>query len=77
MDKIIKFIMDNKWLQSILVDWIPILLLTSSSILYPIWWINGNLDGDNIYEEIYLKVGVAVTSYGGLIANIIWLIRKR
>lgn len=78
IDKIVKYVLDNKRIFiSIFFDWIPITLLSISSVLYPIWWMEGTLDGDNIFEEIYLKVGVAIASYGGLIANIIWMIRRK
>ncbi len=49
---------------------ISIILLLVGCILYPFWWIEGYLD------TIYLKVSVAVACYGGLSANIVYLIKN-
>jgi hypothetical protein len=49
---------------------LSIILLLVGCILYPFWWINGYLD------TTYLKVSVAVACYGGLAANIVYLIKN-
>jgi hypothetical protein len=60
-----------------LIHIIPILITGSAALLYPIWWINGVLDGDNLTDEIYLKVGVGIAAYGGTIGHAIWYFRNK
>ncbi len=45
-----------------------IILLSVGCILYPSWWREGYL------ETAYLKISVAIACYGGLIANIVYLV---
>ena len=54
-----------------LTSYLSIFLLLIGCVLYPIWWIQGYLD------TTYLKIAVAISCYGGLIANIMYLIRNR
>lgn len=73
MNKLIKFLSKNKWILNLA----PILLLGAGAILYPKWWIEGSLDGDTSFDEFYLKIGAGIAVYGGLIANIIWVIKNK
>jgi hypothetical protein len=52
-------------------SYISILILLIGCILYPLWLTSG------VLENWYLKISVAVACYGGLIANIIFLIKHK
>jgi hypothetical protein len=49
-------------------SWLLIILFLVGSVLYPSWLMDGYLD------NLYLKIMVFITCYGGLIASIIWYI---
>ena len=53
-----------------LTSYLSIILLFVGCVLYPIWWSQGYLD------TLYLKIAVAVACYGGLTANVIYLIKN-
>jgi len=53
---------------NVITSFIAILFLSIGAVLYPYWLINGILD--NWYLIIMLPIAI----YGGLIANILWLI---
>jgi len=51
-----------------ITSYLSIVLLGTAAVLYPSWWKDGYL------ETLYLKIAVAVAVYGGLVANIAYLI---
>lgn len=53
---------------NVITSFIAILILSIGAVLYPYWLIKGILD--NWYLIIMLPVAI----YGGLIANIVWLV---
>jgi len=54
-----------------LTSYFAIALLGIGCVLYPFWWMDGYLD------NAYLKISVAIACYGGLIANIAYLIKSK
>lgn len=54
-----------------LTSWISILFLGTAAVLWPFWLKNGYL------YEWYPLIGSFVAIYGGLIANIVWLIKNK
>ena len=54
-----------------LTSWLSIILLGTAAVLWPTWLRDGYLD------EWYPLIGSFVAIYGGLVANIIWLIKNR
>jgi len=54
-----------------LTNWISIILLGTAAVLWPFWLVNGYL------EDWYPLVGSFVAIYGGLTANIIFLIKNK
>ncbi len=55
----------------ILTSWVSILFLGTAAVLWPFWLKNGYL------EDWYPLIGSFVAIYGGLIANIVWLIKNK
>lgn len=53
---------------NVIMSLIAILILSVGTVLYPYWLIKGVLD------SWYLIIMLPVAIYGGLIANIVWLI---
>lgn len=47
----------------------PIGFLGVCTFLYPIWWMEGYLDG------WYPKIGAGIAVYGGFIGNLVWYIQ--
>ena len=74
-NKIIKFLKKHQMLKNILLL-IPVIGLGICMFLYPIWWINGNLDGDTLAEDIYIKSATAIAIYGGFVGHLVWFIQK-
>ena len=56
-----------------ITNYLSILLLSAGAILYPSWIKDGYLS----IEEPYPLFGSAVAIYGGLIANIVYLLKNR
>jgi hypothetical protein len=54
-----------------ITNYLAMALCLVAGVLYPSWWVDGYL------ETWYLKIGVAVAVYGGLAANIVYLIKDR
>jgi hypothetical protein len=54
-----------------LTNYLAIILLGIGCILYPMWLDQGYLDTD------YAKIAVALVCYGGVFANIVYIIRNR
>lgn len=52
-------------------SWISIALLGTAAVLWPFWLKDGYL------EDWYPRIGSFVAVYGGLIANIVWLIKNK
>ena len=74
-NKIIDFLKKHKILQYTLLL-IPVIGLGICMFIYPYWWINGNLDGDTLAEEIYIKSATAIAVYGGFVGHLVWFIQK-
>lgn len=55
----------------LLTSWFSIIFLGTTAVLWPFWLKNGYLD------EWYPLIGSFVAIYGGLIANIVWLIKNK
>lgn len=51
-------------------NWISITLLGVAAVLWPFWLAKG------YFDELYPLIGSFVGIYGGLIANIIFLVRQ-
>lgn len=58
---------NEKFVLRRIFDVAVIILMLTFCILYPGWVKDGYLD------TWYLKIAVGITSYGGLIANVVWL----
>lgn len=50
---------------------LQILFMLVMCILYPFWWYNGYLD------TTYLKIAVAIASYGGFLGSLFWYLDYR
>ncbi len=53
---------------NVITSFIAMFILSIGAVLYPFWLINGVLD------SWYLIIMLPIVIYGGLIANIVWLI---
>ena len=54
-----------------LTNWLAIVFLGTAEVLWPFWLVNGYL------EDWYPLVGSFIAIYGGLTANIIFLIKSK
>jgi hypothetical protein len=69
--KIYNFILKHKILSHAF-HLSPVLITGLGVIMYPIWWMDGTLNGDSFADELYLKIGLAIASYGGFIGHLVW-----
>jgi hypothetical protein len=54
-----------------LTNWFSIIFLGTAAVIWPFWLVNGYL------EDWYPLIGSFVAIYGGLIANIVYLIKTK
>jgi len=50
---------------------LAIILLGTAAVLWPMWLRDGYL------EDWYPRIGSFIAIYGGLVANIIWIIKNK
>jgi purine-cytosine permease-like protein len=54
-----------------LTNWLAIAFLGTASVLWPFWLVNG------YFDEWYPLIGSFIAIYGGLTANIIFVIKNK